>query len=386
MAKIFYIIIFVLPLTASAFFNPFLRSSQLSQTTLEDKTTLKDKIRALLDTIREIEEKIKFEKPQDVSSQDRIKITEEILAIQEQNAKLKKQIERIKWFNDGGEIKTSSFFPHYPFTNQEQAEEDLAKLLVENEKIKKELLRLQQEANQRRREDQIGLDPIERHRVQQATVSIISDNDWLLGTGVIVRSINQGGVRYVYIFTAAHVVDDSINQSGKKLAANISLPDGARQSYPLEILFRGTERGPNGYPRNYQRDFAVGRIQYPDNAPRLSELRLPNEDYLIVTDQKVYGVGCGRERGGGTVPTWRPASRVFCHVEDFPPSRGTGFEIRPGGVSGDSGSPVVDSDGRLIGMLVSRPLPGRIPSSHIVSFLKIRQILREAGLEWIVKY
>lgn len=148
------------------------------------------------------------------------------------------------------------------------------------------------------------------------------------GSGVLVAKADGLG----YVLTAKHVIEGEPNTKHLVL-----FPRSERFAYPVEAIHAGDI------------DLALLVIAAPDDiAPR------PIRWQSVATDERVWQSGFGNERQEGPRESWSRVAPLIRHtshgetIEYVSPSL---LLLSKPARQGDSGGPVIDSNGRCVGII-----------------------------------
>lgn len=196
-----------------------------------------------------------------------------------------------------------------------------------------------------------------RARALAATVKVVNDGDRAEGSGVLLRQHGQ----HVYILTAAHVVP-----AARTVAVEISAGK-PRQYAGVTVLARSAEA-----------DLAVLRLRTQDELPAALPLAPPLKKASL-PPSGTFSVGWSRgNRPTATEETVR-GSKLVRRPEEK--SEAWHWETTGKPVLGRSGGPLVDTDGRILGIASGHDRE----HGYYVHGDEIRAFLRREGLKWLTE-
>lgn len=253
--------------------------------------------------------------------------------------------------------------------------------LKKNQQLKEIVADLENELKKRQKENEnkISLASRAQPNLKEATVAIaISEKGKLvpIGAGVMVNDRQDDDL--VYIFTAGHVVD-VLENGGYAIVYNQQ--GKIKATYPLRKILHTQQTDEERMSLDGRlKDFAVLAFK-PRTADKFQTVTLAYKGYRPIYNQKVLGFGCGND-------TKSPASfGDKCQISSYYEIQPGFFTLRinPGTAPGDSGGPLFDSQGRLLGIVTNSDFLGaRLWSVHVPSE-NIWRILDGAGLRWVVE-
>lgn len=205
-------------------------------------------------------------------------------------------------------------------------------------------------AEQKRREDEnkIPIAPSKLNSLRESAVAIVkleAGRFITAGTGVMIK--NPKDESLVYVFTAGHVVD---GLGDKGYAVVYDAQGKIKNYYPLKKVWHEQqtirEKAPSW--EEALRDFAVLAFK-PRRADELSTVSLAYRGYRPIYNQKVLGFGCG---GDVDHPSLFGDNCQILSYDELQPGWYV-LKTRPATRFGDSGGPLFDSQGRLLGIATS---------------------------------
>lgn len=202
-----------------------------------------------------------------------------------------------------------------------------------------------------------------------------------LGSGFIINDKRTD--EFTYVITANHVIEPFVLTKIPFLVEIFE--DGKTVGlYETEVLVSEKQERVSGVfvGAFYEKDVAVVRFKASHQLP---EAKLAYNGYEVSGGQTLVGIGCGNR----TTPKLYEKSP--CQVKDINKVTDTSPEFITGkiitsktGTQGDSGSPVFDKNGRVVGLLSKFLDVGRSGDMVFMSSHLIRNVLRKNNLDFIL--
>ena len=249
----------------------------------------------------------------------------------------------------------------------------------------------QNELRRRRFEEEAPLNLKEfekKYRDSVVAITVAKEVKGRIGSGFIVK--DKDGDRYTYVITANHVVDGLQGQNKIPLFVEIFDNGQSKGFYRAEIVVTGKPLDKvDGVAIGafYEDDFAVLRFKTSD---KFSPAKVTYKGYEVSGGQTLVGIGCAAQ----TAPKLYRNEEGTCVVESVNKAFSSDSEFiitktkiitRKGGNPGDSGSPVFDKLGRVVGIYSQGQGKLGKEFSIFIPISLIRTSLKDYNLDRILK-